>query len=83
LIRFSSRGWEDYTSWADDRKTLKRINRLINEAERDPTAGIGKPERLQGDLSGYWSRRIDQEHRLVYTVDKDGDIVIIQARRHY
>lgn len=83
MIRFSSRGWEDYASWADDRKTLKRINRLIDEAARDPTVGAGRPERLKGDLSGHWSRRIDQEHRLVYTVDQDGDLVIIQVRHHY
>lgn len=83
MIRFSSRGWEDYTSWSEDRKTLKRINRLIDEAARTPASGIGKPEPLKGDLAGYWSRRIDQEHRLVYTVTDDGDLVVIQARRHY
>ena len=75
-------GWADYTSWAEDRKTLKRINRLIQEAERDPGSGTGKPERLSGDLSGYWSRRIDQEHRLVYTVD-GVLLIIVQARYHY
>lgn len=83
MIQFSSRGWEDYRSWTDDRKTLTRINRLINGAVRNPAAGTGKPERLKGDLSGHWSRRIDQEHRLIYTVDDDGELVIIQARRHY
>ena len=83
MIRFSSRGWEDYTSWVEDRKVLKRVNRLIDEASRDPAVGTGKPEPLRGDLAGYWSRRIDQEHRLVYTVDANGDLVIIQARRHY
>ena len=67
-IVFTPNGWEDYSSWVGDRKTLIRINRLIAEATRDPGAGTGKPERLSGDLSGYWSRRIDQEHRLVYTV---------------
>ena len=81
-ITFSSHGWDDYTSWADDRKTLRRINRLIEEAARDPGVGTGKPERLSGDLSGYWSRRIDQEHRLVYTVDGE-DLVIVQVRYHY
>ena len=81
-ITFSSHGWEDYTSWADDRKALRRINRLIDEAARDPGAGTGKPERLSGDLSGFWSRRIDQERRLVYTVDGQ-DLVIVQARYHY
>ncbi len=67
-----------YTSWIGDAKMLKRINRLIVEAQRDPGGGIAKPERLKGDLAGYWSRRIDQERRLVYTV-VDGDLIIIQA----
>lgn len=81
-IAFTRHGWADYVSWADDRKTLKRINRLIEEAAREPAGGTGKPERLSGDLSGYWSRRIDQEHRLVYTVERDL-LVIVQARYHY
>lgn len=59
-----------------------RINRLIEEASRDPATGIGKPERLSGDLAGFWSRRIDQEHRLVYTVRGD-DLVIVQVRYRY
>jgi len=82
VIRFSADGWADYLSWAGDSRVLRRINRLIGEASADPGAGVGKPERLSGDLSGYWSRRIDQEHRLVYTVT-DGDLDIIQARFHY
>ena len=81
-IAFTTHGWADYVSWAEDRKTLKRINRLIQEALRDPGSGTGKPERLSGDLSGYWSRRIDQEHRLVYTVERD-QLVIVLARYHY
>lgn len=81
-IAFTSHGWEDYTSWVGDRKTLQRINRLIAEAARDPGSGTGKPERLSGNLSGCWSRRIDQEHRLVYTVDGD-QLVVLQARYHY
>ena len=81
-IAFTAHGWEDYTSWAGDRKVLARINRLITEAARDPAIGTGKPERLSGDLSGCWSRRIDQEHRLVYTVDGDL-LVVLQARYHY
>ena len=81
-IVFSTHGWEDYTSGAGDRKVLVRLNRLIGEAARDPGSGAGKPERLRGDLSGCWSRRIDQEHRLVYTVRGD-DLVILQARYHY
>jgi toxin YoeB len=82
LIRFTKDGWDDYTAWVDDRRTLKRINQLIKEAARDPGVGTGKPERLSGELSGCWSRRIDQEHRLVYTL-KDGDLVVVQARYHY
>jgi toxin YoeB len=82
VIKFTSNGWEDYCSWAGDRKVLLRINRLIDEAERDPVSGTGKPEALRGDLKGFWSRRIDQEHRLVYTVD-EGDLVVVQARHHY
>ena len=81
-IAFSTHGWDDYISWADDRKTLRRINRLIDEAVRDPGVGTGKPERLSGNLAGYWSRRIDQEHRLVYTVEGD-HLVVVQARYHY
>ena len=81
-IAFTAHGWEDYCSWSDDRKTLRRINRLIDEAVRDPGVGAGKPERLLGDLSGCWSRRIDQEHRLVYAV-RDEQLVVLQARYHY
>lgn len=81
-IAFTPNGWEDYSSWVGDRKALSRINRLTAEAVRDPGVGTGKPERLSGDLAGYWSRRIDQEHRLVYTVDRD-ELVIVQARYHY
>ncbi len=81
-IAFTANGGEDYASWVDDRKTLVRINRLIQEAARDPGAGPGKPERLSGDLSGCWSRRIDQEHRLVYSVEEDA-LVVLQARYHY
>jgi toxin YoeB len=81
-VVFTRNGWEDYCSWVGDRKTLTRINRLITEATRDPGTGTGRPERLSGDLSGFWSRRIDQEHRLVYTVDGD-QLVVVQARYHY
>ena len=69
--------------WQDqDKKTLKRINLLITAAAREPYAGIGKPEPLRGDLSGYWSRRIDEVNRLVYRVT-DSDLVIIACRFHY
>ncbi len=80
---FTSHGWDDYTYWLTaDRATLIRINRLIDDVLRDPFAGIGKPEQLKHALAGSWSRRISDEHRLVYLVD-DQDIVILQARYHY
>ena len=80
---FTPHGWEDYTFWVEtDRAMLKRVNRLIEAALRDPTSGIGKPEPLRHLLSGAWSRRITDEHRLVYLIDGD-DVVILQARYHY
>ncbi len=80
---FTPHGWEDYTSWQrTDRAALKRVNRLIDDALRDPFAGIGKPEPLRHALAGCWSRRIDDEHRLVYQIDGE-DLVILQARYHY
>lgn len=80
---FTPHGWEDYVHWQTaDRAILKRINRLIEDINRDPFVGIGKPEPLRHALAGAWSRRIDEEHRLVYLVDAD-DIVILQARYHY
>jgi len=80
---FTPHGWEDYCHWQSaDRSTLKRINRLLADVARDPTDGIGKPEALRHVLAGCWSRRIDEEHRLVYLVDGD-DIVVLQARYHY
>ena len=82
MIRFTRDGWQDYTSWSDQPKTIQRINRMLVEALRDPGIGIGRPEPLKGDLSGCWSRRITHEHRLVY-VEVDGDIVVLQARHHY
>jgi toxin YoeB len=80
---FTSHGWDDYKHWLQaDPQILKRINRLIDDALRDPTEGIGKPEPLKHMLAGTWSRRITDEHRLVYLVD-DEDVVILQARFHY
>ncbi len=82
-VVFTPHGWDDYTHWqTTDRSILKRINRLIDDARRDPFTGIGKPEQLRHALSGTWSRRITEEHRLVYLVDGD-DLVILQARFHY
>ncbi|WP_068397526.1 Txe/YoeB family addiction module toxin [Kribbia dieselivorans] len=80
---FTTHGWADYTHWLQaDRQVLKRINRLINDALRDPTDGIGKPEPLRHMFGGAWSRRITDEHRLVYLVEDD-DLIILQARFHY
>ena len=80
---FTPNGWQDYTYWlAADRSTLKRINRLIDDVLRDPFEGVGKPGPLRHALTGTWSRRISEEHRLVYLVDGD-DVVILQARYHY
>ena len=80
---FTPHGWDDYQFWVSrDRATLKRINRLIEESLREPFEGIGKPEPLRHILAGCWSRRIYEEHRLVYLVDGE-DLVILQARFHY
>lgn len=80
---FSENAWEDYLHWQQaDKKTLKRINALIKEIKRAPFEGIGKPEPLKHALAGYWSRRIDGEHRLVYEIDADSAL-IAQLRYHY
>jgi toxin YoeB len=82
-IRFVPDAWNAYLYWHDpDKKTLKRINLLITAAARDPFAGIGKPEPLRGELSGYWSRRIDDTKRLVYRAT-DAELVVIACRFHY
>lgn len=75
--------WDDYQYWQkQDRKTLRRINSLIQDCLRQPFTGIGKPEPLRENLTGFWSRRIDEANRLVYALD-DADIVIISCRYHY
>ncbi|MFY0608360.1 MAG: Txe/YoeB family addiction module toxin [Cyclobacteriaceae bacterium] len=80
---FTQTGWEDYTYWQKvDKKVIKKINELIRECSRTPFEGIGKPEALKNNLSGWWSRRISLEHRLVYKVI-DNEIIIIQCRKHY
>lgn len=82
-VVFTPHAWEDYQHRVQtDRATLRRINRLIDDVLRDPFTGIGKPEQLRHVLSAAWSRRISEEHRLVYLVDGD-DVVIMQARYHY
>lgn len=80
---FSANAWEDYLYWQkSDRKVLNRINTLIKDIQRQPFEGIGKPEPLKHGLSGYWSRRITDEHRLVYKVEDDS-MLIAQLRYHY
>ena len=80
---FSENAWEDYLYWQKtDKKILKRINSLVKEIQRSPFEGIGKPEPLKHALSGYWSRRINDEHRIVYTVAEDS-LYIAQLRYHY
>ena len=80
---FAQAAWEDYLHWQDtDRKMLKRINALIQETTRTPFTGTGKPEGLKHALAGYWSRRINDEHRMVYKVDGDS-LLIAQLRYHY
>lgn len=80
---FTVLGWTDHLYWhATDRATVKRINRLLEDVPRDPFTGIGKPEQLRHVLQGCWSRRIDEEHRLVCLVDRD-DVVVLQARYRY
>ena len=82
-IRFSSNAWSDYRYWQKtDKKILKRINILILDMQREPYTGIGKPEPLKHGLSGYWSRRINDEHRIVYKCNND-TIKIAQLRFHY
>lgn len=82
-LKFTDEAWETYLFWqTQDRKTLKRINDLIQAARRDPSEGIGKPEALKHSLSGCWSRRIDETNRLVYEVQND-ELVIISCRYHY
>ena len=82
-IKFTNNAWSDYVWWqGQDRKTLKRINGLIEAVRRDPFLGVGKPEPLVGNLSGYWSRRIDDVHRLVYAVE-ESSIVVLACRYHY
>ena len=82
-IVWTPAAWNDYLYWQKtDKKKLKRINELIKATSRDPFTGIGNPEALKHDLHGYWSRRIDSEHRLVYTIEND-NLIIVACRYHY
>jgi toxin YoeB len=86
-VCFTDDGWEEYIYWSrNDPNIHERLNELIEAARREPFKGIGKPEPLKGDLSGFWSRRITQEHRLVYAVEGKGrtqQLTVIQCRYHY
>jgi len=83
LLAWTEAAWEDYLYWQrQDRKTLKRIHKLIADVKRSPYSGLGKPEPLRENLAGFWSRRIDDTHRLVYAVDARC-ITIIACRYHY
>ncbi|WP_127842683.1 Txe/YoeB family addiction module toxin [Actinomyces wuliandei] len=83
-VAWDNDAWEDYLWWQkQDRKTLRRINQLLRDIQRDATTGTGRPEPLRYNLAGYWSRRITSEHRLVYRVDERGDIHVLSCRYHY
>jgi len=83
IISFVEEGWEDYNYWmVNDKKIFKKLQNLIKDTLRNPFSGIGKPEPLKGNLSGYWSKRITDEHRLVYKVETE-QLIIIACRFHY
>ena len=83
MISFHDRAWEDYLHWQRENKAVvKKINQLIRDIQRSPFDGLGKPEPLKHELSGAWSRRITQEHRLVYLIEGD-TVTILQCRFHY
>lgn len=82
-IQWDADAWEDYLYWqSQDRKVLKKINQLVKDISRSPFEGIGKPEPLKENLSGFWSRRIDDEHRLIYTLEGE-NVLIFSCRGHY
>jgi toxin YoeB len=82
-IHFTPHAWEDYLSWqTEDKRMVKKINELIKAISRDPFSGIGKPEPLKHDLAGFWSRRIDREHRIVYKI-QEKSLYIISCKYHY
>jgi toxin YoeB len=83
LLSFRAQAWEDYLYWfSTDRKMCNRINDLVQDGLRHPFIGKGKPEPLRGNLKGFWSRRIDKEHRMVYAVTNEA-LILIQLRHHY
>ena len=81
---FAEEAWDDYLYWqAEDKRMIKRINELIEATKRNPFSGIGKPEPLKHALSGFWSRRITEEHRMVYKLESEDALLIAQLRYHY
>ena len=83
IISFVEESWEDYNYWlTNDKKVFKKIQTLIKDTLRNPFSGLGKPEPLKGNLSGYWSKRITNEHRLVYKIENE-QLIIISCRFHY
>ncbi len=82
-LLWHEKAWEDYLNWQkEDKKTLKRINTVIKDIQRNSFEGIGKPEALKGNLSGFWSRRIDEKNRIVYCIEKN-QIIIVSCKGHY
>jgi toxin YoeB len=82
LLTFTTQGWEDYQSWVAQKPTLRRINRMIDEARRTPEEGIGRPEPLVAEWAGYWSRRVTESDRMVYSFTEK-QLVIVLLRGHY
>ena len=83
MISFEAAAWEDYLFWQqNDKQVLRKINQLIRDIQRDPIAGLGKPEPLKHNLAGFWSRRITDEHRIVYAMD-GAEVMIAQCRHLY
>ncbi|MFW5725815.1 MAG: Txe/YoeB family addiction module toxin [Bacteroidota bacterium] len=82
-VRFESKAYQDFINWAGlDKNIFRKINQLIRDIDRDPYSGLGKPESLKYELQGWWSRRINQEHRLIYKVEQD-TIIIVGCKGHY
>jgi toxin YoeB len=83
-VSFTLDGWEEYTAWqTEDKRTIKKINQLIRDIIRNGNGGIGHPEPLKGNLSGYWSREIDEKNRLTYKLLHDGKVLIVHCNGHY
>ena len=83
-VCFTLNGWDEYTAWqTEDKRTIKKINNLVKDIIRNGNTGIGHPELLKGDLSGYWSREIDEKNRLTYKILENGNVLIAHCKGHY